>query len=142
MVRSSLNNRKKRSAKLVRMLIAGNKKLLFISMLSVVIGFSFLFAVSSLTQTIIKTMQADVVSKYGKFLMVIPDISADDEKKIEAKYDQFRYEQYYMEGNGEIDQKEIALGAMDKTMGENLGFRLVRGNWPETSDQIVVEEYV
>ena len=142
MVRSSLNNRKKRSAKLVRMLIAGNKKLLFISMLSVVIGFSFLFAVSSLTQTIIKTMQADVVSKYGKFLMVIPDISADDEKKIEAKYDQFQYEQYYMEGNVEIDQKEIALGAMDKTMGENLGFRLVRGNWPETSDQIVVEEYV
>ena len=71
--------------KLIRILISNDKKILLISMLSVIIGFTFLFTITSLSETIIKTKQDHTIKTYGKFLMVIPEISKESEKDIKLQ---------------------------------------------------------
>ena len=65
---------------MVRMLISNDKKILLISALSMIIGFTFLFTITSLSETIIKTRQENTIKTYGKFLMVIPEIDDESEK--------------------------------------------------------------
>ena len=137
-----MNKKKIKYMKLVRMLISSDKKILLISALSVVIGFTFLFTITSLSETIIKTRQDNTAKTYGKFLMVIPNISEKREKKIKKKCSQFKYEHFGVIGNIELADKKITMGTMEEDMGENLGFQVIKGKWPQTSNQIVVEEYL
>ena len=127
---------------MVRMLISNDKKILLISALSMIIGFTFLFTITSLSETIIKTRQENTIKTYGKFLMVIPEIDDESEKNIKQQCRQFAYEHFGVVGNIEYADKKITMGTMKEHMGENLGFRLIKGKWPQTSNQIVVEEYL
>lgn len=107
-----------------------------------IIGFTFLFTITSLSETIIKTRQENTIKTYGKFLMVIPEIDDESEKNIKQQCRQFEYEHFGVVGNIEYADKKITMGTMKEHMGENLGFRLIKGKWPQTSNQIVVEEYL
>lgn len=124
------------------MLISNDKKMLSIFVMSAIIGFSFLLTVTSLSETIIKTKQDNTVKTYGRFLVVIPDIDEETEENIKSQCDQFTYEYFGMIGNVKYDDKDIAIGTMKEDMGKNLGFSLIKGKWPQTSNQIVVEEYL
>ena len=137
-----MNKRTPKYIKLIRMLISNDKRLLFISIISLVIGFTFLFTVSSMSDTIVKAEQENIVNKYGKFLVVIPEISREDEEEIRQQYSQFAYEDYGIIGNVEYTENKITMGTMKENMGEIFGFRLLRGKWPQASNQIVVEEYL
>ncbi len=75
------------------MLISNDKKILLVSVLSLITGFTFLFTVTSLSGTIIRTKQDNTVNTYGKFLMVLPDINKKDEENIKLQCSQFAYEQ-------------------------------------------------
>ena len=86
MVRLQLNKKIKKNIKLTGLLIGNEKKLMLCSFVSVIVGFTFMFMVSSLSGTIIKTKQDNTVNKYGKFLMVLPDIDNESEKEIKQKY--------------------------------------------------------
>lgn len=33
------------------------------------------------------------------------------------------------------------MGAMEESMGKNLAFHVVKGKWPQTSKQIIVDQY-
>ena len=84
-MRLQLNKRKLKYIKLTGILIGNEKKLLLISFFSIIVGFTFMLMVSSLSGTIIKTKQDNTISKYGKFLMVLPDIDNESEKDIKQK---------------------------------------------------------
>ena len=55
MVRLQLNKKIKKNIKLTGLLIGNEKKLMLCSFVSVIVGFTFMFMVSSLSGTIIKT---------------------------------------------------------------------------------------
>lgn len=141
-MRLQLNKRKLKYIKLTGILIGNEKKLLLISFFSIIVGFTFMLMVSSLSGTIIKTKQDNTISKYGKFLMVLPDIDNESEKDIKQKCDDFQYEHFGVIGNVEYADKKITIGTMKETMGENLAFKLIKGKWAKESSQIVVEEYL
>ena len=124
------------------MLISNDKKILLVSVLSLITGFTFLFTVTSLSGTIIRTKQDNTVNTYGKFLMVLPDINKKDEENIKLQCSQFAYEHFGITGNIEYADKKITTGTMEEYMGGNLGFQLIKGKWPHASGQIVVEEYL
>ncbi len=128
--------------KLIRILIVSNKLLLSACFCSLVVGFTFLFTISALTGTIIKTKQDNTVKNYGKFLAVIPDIGEQECQSVKEEYPEFNYESYNMSGKIDYKDKEIATGYMKEKMGEMLGFHMVKGTWPKASNQIVVEQYL
>ena len=78
-----MNKKIKKNIKLTGLLIGNEKKLMLCSFVSVIVGFTFMFMVSSLSGTIIKTKQDNTVNKYGKFLMVLPDIDNESEKVVQ-----------------------------------------------------------
>lgn len=124
------------------MLVSNDKRIIFLSVLSLVIGFTFLFTITSLSGTIIKTKQDSTTKTYGKFLMVIPEVDKKDEKSIKQRYSHFSYEHFSMIGNVEHLNKEVPVGVMKESQGEDFGFKVIKGEWPKTSNQIIVEEYV
>lgn len=142
MVRLQLNKKIKKQIKLIGVLIGNEKKLMLCSFVSVIVGFTFMFMVSSLSGTIIKTKQDNTVNKYGKFLMVLPDIDNESEKEIKQKCGDFKYEHFGVVGNVEYANKKITIGTMTEDMGATLAFKLIKGKWVKGSDQIVVEEYL
>ena len=142
MVRLQLNKKIKKNIKLTGLLIGNEKKLMLCSFVSVIVGFTFMFMVSSLSGTIIKTKQDNTVNKYGKFLMVLPDIDNESEKEIKQKCIDFKYEHFGVVGNVEYANKKITIGTMTEDMGATLAFKLIKGKWVKGSDQIVVEEYL
>ena len=142
MVRLQLNKKIKKQIKLIGVLIGNEKKLMLCSFVSVIVGFTFMFMVSSLSGTIIKTKQDNTVNKYGKFLMVLPDIDNESEKEIKQKCIDFKYEHFGVVGNVEYANKKITIGTMTEDMGATLAFKLIKGKWVKGSDQIVVEEYL
>ena len=127
---------------LIRLLFFNNKKLFSFSVIASIIGFTFLFTVTSLSKTIVKSREDATVQNYGKFLMVISNINKDDIKKVKEQNNNFNFECFDVEGNIEYSNKIITLGAMEEYMGDNLGFQLLYGKWPENSNQIAVEEYL
>ena len=127
---------------MIRILISNEKKITAFSIFSLVVGFVFLLTVSSLSDTIIKTKQDNTTKTYGKFLMVVPEVSISCEKKLKKNASQFAYEKFEIVGNIEYADKKITMGTMQESMGENLGFQKIKGKWPQTSDQIAVEEYL
>ena len=127
---------------MIRILISNEKKITAFSIFSLVVGFVFLLTVSSLSDTIIKTKQDNTTKTYGKFLMVVPEVSKSCEKKLKKNASQFAYEKFEIVGNIEYADKKITMGTMQESMGENLGFQKIKGKWPQTSDQIAVEEYL
>ena len=62
MVRLPLDKKRTKYIKLVRMLISNDKKILLVSVLSLITGFTFLFTVTSLSGTIIRTKQDNTVN--------------------------------------------------------------------------------
>ena len=142
MVRLQLNKKIKKQIKLIGVLIGNEKKMMLCSFVSVIVGFTFMFMVSSLSGTIIKTKQDNTVNKYGKFLMVLPDIDNESEKEIKQKCIDFKYEHFGVVGNVEYANKKITIGTMTEDMGATLAFKLIKGKWVKGSDQIVVEEYL
>lgn len=137
-----MNKKIKKNIKLTGLLIGNEKKLMLCSFVSVIVGFTFMFMVSSLSGTIIKTKQDNTVNKYGKFLMVLPDIDNESEKEIKQKCIDFKYEHFGVVGNVEYANKKITIGTMTEDMGATLAFKLIKGKWVKGSDQIVVEEYL
>ena len=142
MVRSKLNKKKTRYIKLIRILAGSDKKITLISMLTVIFGFAFLFTVTSLSVSIIKTKQDNTVNTYGKFLMVIPDLDKKNEEEVRKKCKGYAIETFSVLGNIEYKKKQILMGAMEESMGKNLAFHVVKGKWPQTAGQIIVEEYL
>ena len=124
MVRLQLNKKIKKNIKLTGLLIGNEKKLMLCSFVSVIVGFTFMFMVSSLSGTIIKTKQDNTVNKYGKFLMVLPDIDNESEKEIKQKCIDFKYEHFGVVGNVEYANKKITIGTMTEDMGATLAFKL------------------
>lgn len=137
-----MNRRKVKTFHLIRILLLNAQAVALISALSVVIGFTFLFTVTSLSETIIRSKQDAAVRTYGKFLMAAPGIDKKTEKKLRAQYDWLAYEHYGVLGNAEYGNSKFTMATMKESMGEILGFRLIGGVWPEDSRQIVVEEYL
>ena len=74
--------------------------------------------------------------------MVISDINKDDIEKVKEKNNNFDFECFDVDGNIEYSNKIITFGAMEDHMGDDLGFQLLYGKWPENSNQIAVEEYL
>lgn len=126
MVRLQLNKKIKKNIKLTGLLIGNEKKLMLCSFVSVIVGFTFMFMVSSLSGTIIKTKQDNTVNKYGKFLMVLPDIDNESEKEIKQKCIDFKYEHFGVIGNAEYANKKITIGTMTEDMGATLAFKLIK----------------
>lgn len=137
-----MSKKKTNDWKLIRMLISNDKKITAFSILSLIVGFVFLLTVSSLSDTIIKTKQDNTEKTYGKFLVVVPEVRKSCEKKLKKNASQFVYEKFEIVGNVEYANKKITMGTMQESMGENLGFQKIKGKWPQTSNQIVVEEYL
>ena len=127
---------------LIRLLFCNNKKLFLLSMIASIIGFTFLFLVTSLSNTIVRSREDATIRNYGKFLMVISDINKDNIEKVKEQNKNFDFESFEVGGNIEYNNNIITLGAMEEHMGDNLGFQLLYGKWPENSNQIAVEEYL
>lgn len=121
-----MNKKIKKNIKLTGLLIGNEKKLMLCSFVSVIVGFTFMFMVSSLSGTIIKTKQDNTVNKYGKFLMVLPDIDNESEKEIKQKCIDFKYEHFGVIGNAEYANKKITIGTMTEDMGATLAFKLIK----------------
>ena len=128
--------------RLVRLLVRNNKTLCLLSVIASVIGFTFLFTITSLSETIVRTRQDSTVHTYGKFLIVMSDVAKNLEDDVKEHNKQFAYERFGVDGNAEYLGKRITLGSMEEQMGDILGFQLIDGNWPKTFNQVVVEEYV
>ena len=131
-----------RYLKLTKILIKNEKKLIMLSLFSVIIGCAFIFTVSSLSDTIIKTKQEDALNRYGKFLVVMSDINSEREQELKEKFSNLKYEHFGVLGNAKYKDKEITMGTMKEEMGKNFAFKLINGRWAEKSDEIVVEEYI
>lgn len=142
MVKFKLKRNKTRYIKLIHTLVVSDKKIALISVLSVILGFAFLFTITSLSASVIRTKQDNTVKTYGKFLMVIPDLDKESEKEVRKKCKQYAIEAFSVLGNIEYKKQKITMGVMEESMGENLAFRVVKGVWPQTSRQIIVEEYL
>jgi hypothetical protein len=97
-----------------------------ISLLAAVIGFNFLFTITSITETIIQTKQENTVKTYGKFLLVISDIDKNVEEDIREQDSKFTYEKFGVEGNVEYTDKKITIGSMKEQMGDNLAFQIIK----------------
>lgn len=106
------------------------------------IGITFLFTITSLSGTIIRSKQDIAVRSCGKFLMVMSDVDETLIKDIKEKNGQFRFASFQIGGNAEYAGNKITYGAMDEKLGDKLAIQLLKGRWPEASDQIAVEEYV
>lgn len=137
-----LSKKKTNDWKLIRILISNDKKITAFSIFSLIIGFVFLLTVSALSGTIIKTKQDNTEKTYGKFLVVVPEVSKSCEKKLKKNASQFSYKKFGIVGNIEYANKKITMGTMQESMGENLGFQKIKGEWPQAASQIVVEEYL
>lgn len=142
MVRSKLNKKKTRYFKLMHILAGSDKKIALISMLTVILGFAFLFTILSLSVSIIKTKQDNTINTYGKFLIVIPDLDKKSETEVRETCKGYATKTFSILGNIEYQKKQITMGAMEESMGKNLAFHVVKGKWPRTSKQIIVEEYL
>lgn len=137
-----MNREKTKYFKLVQLLIRNNRTLIWLFQIVVVIGITFLFTITSLSGTIIRTKQEIAVRSCGKFLMVMSDVNETLMKDIKEKNGEFRFTSFQIGGNAEYAGNKITYGAMEEKLGDKLAFQLLKGKWPKASDQIVVEEYV
>ncbi|SET48064.1 hypothetical protein [[Clostridium] polysaccharolyticum] len=137
-----LSKERKAYIKLAQLIICNNKGLFVLFTVAAIIGFTFLFTITSLSETIIQTRQDIAIEKYGKFLAIISDVSETLMKEVKEKNRKFDFECYGVGGNIEKSGKRVTYGSMDQKMGDIFGFKLLDGKWPQTSRQIVVEEYV
>lgn len=137
-----MNKENTKYIKLIRLLVNNNKLLFLFSVIASVIGFTFLFTITSLSETIVRTRQETTIHTYGRFLMVMSDIDNGLIIEVKKQNNQFEFESFDVEGNIEYSDKKITLGSMEEQMGDTLGFHLLYGNWPENSNQIAIEEYL
>ena len=138
-----MNNKlKTRYFKLSGILIKSNKVVFSVSLIAAIMGFTFLFTFSSLSQTIIETKQKEAADTYGKFLVVASDLSNKQIDSVKEKITKFDNSTYEVMGNVRYDTNTITMGRMDKKLGEDLGFRLEEGKWSSDSNEIVIEEYL
>ena len=137
-----MNREKTNYFKLIQLLISNNRTLIWLFQIVVVIGITFLFTITSLSGTIIRSKQDIAVRSCGKFLMVMSDVDETLIKDIKEKNGQFRFASFQIGGNAEYAGNKITYGAMDEKLGDKLAIQLLKGRWPKASDQIVVEEYV
>lgn len=142
MVRLQLNSVILRYLKLTAIMIKNEKKLIMLSLFSIIAGCTFIFTVGSLSDTIIKTKQDEVLKRYGNFLAVVPGIDSEREQEIKEDCGDFEYKHFGVLGNVKYKDKEITMGVMKEDMGKNLAFRLINGRWAAKSDEIVIEEYL
>lgn len=131
-----------RYLKLTAIMIKNEKKLIMLSLFSIIVGCTFIFTVGSLSDTIIKTKQDEVLKRYGNFLAVVPGIDSEREQEIKEDCGDFEYKHFGVLGNVKYKDKEITMGVMKEDMGKNLAFRLINGRWAAKSDEIVIEEYL
>ena len=131
-----------RYLKLTAIMIKNEKKLIMLSLFSIIVGCTFIFTVGSLSDTIIKTKQDEVFKRYGNFLAVVPGIDSEREQEIKEDCSDFEYKHFGVLGNVKYKDKEITMGLMKEDMGKNLAFRLINGRWAAKSDEIVIEEYL
>ena len=61
--------------------------------------------------------------------------------EVREKYYGYAAKTFSVLGNIEYQKKQITMGTMEESMGENLAFHVVKGKWTQTSKQIIVEEY-
>lgn len=130
------------SKKLIRVLFNDNRWLLILSVLTLVIGYTFIMMVTSLSKAIIMTKQKTTIDQYGDFLAIVSDVSYDDAKSIKDQMPEYSYDQFQVLGTINHHGADITIGQMEQSMGKHLGFRLLYGDWPSTSAQIVIEEYL
>lgn len=142
MVRLRLKKDKTNYWKILKLFILNNKLLFFLSVLALTIGFTFTILISSLTKAILDTKQKSTLDNYGRFISVVSDVNGNDVKKIKEKIPEFNYQQYQILGTLGYLDTDITFGCMDQDLGEYLGFELIKGNWPSTAEQIVMEEYL
>lgn len=142
MVKQVTNRGKVKYFKLFQIATDCNKVLFFIATMAAIIGFTFLLTFSSLSETIIKTKQNHVTSTYGKFLIVASDITKNQAEKIKKNHAEYEYTDYEIIGNIKFGEKTYTMGAMQESMGKDLGFHLTDGKWPESEKDIVIEEYL
>ena len=131
-----------RYLRLTAIMIKNEKKLIMLSLFSIIVGCTFIFTVGSLSDTIIKTKQDEVLKRYGNFLAVVPGIDSEREQEIKEDCGDFEYKHFGVLGNVKYKDKEITMGLMKEDMGKNLAFRLINGRWAAKSDEIVIEEYL
>ena len=131
-----------RYLRLTAIMIKNEKKLIMLSLFSIIVGCTFIFIVGSLSDTIIKTKQDEVLKRYGNFLAVVPGIDSEREQEIKEDCGDFEYKHFGVLGNVKYKDKEITMGLMKEDMGKNLAFRLINGRWAAKSDEIVIEEYL
>ncbi len=133
---------KTRYFKLAGILIKSNKVVFFVSLIAAIMGFTFLFTFSSLSQTIIETKQKEVVETYGKFLVVASELDNEQINSIKKELPQFDYSAYEIIGNIRYDTNTITMGRMEEKLGDDLGIQLDEGKWASASNEIVIEEYL
>ena len=142
MVKLSLNKEKTNYIKLIQLMILNNKTLLGLFQIATIVGVTFLFSITSLSETIIRTKQENAVQSCGKFLMVMSDVSNDLMQDVKEKNRKFSFQTFDIGGNIKYSDKKLTYGAMDEKMGNTFGFQLLNGKWPKNSNQIVIENYV
>ncbi|WP_103202423.1 FtsX-like permease family protein [Herbinix hemicellulosilytica] len=128
--------------KLVRLLIKNNKLLYSLSLFTLIFGFSFSCVFFSISGAIIDTKQKSTVKTYGKFLVVISDISNEHASEIKTSIPDYDYKQFQILGNLTYQDTKITYGYTEQKMGDYLGFKLICGTWPSAAEQIVIEEYL
>lgn len=128
--------------KLIRLLIRDNKLLFSLSLVALIIGFSFNLIFYSISGAIIKVKQNAAVKTYGKFLLVFSDISAEHAADIKESIPEFDYRQFQISGNLTYENTKVTYGCMDQTLGSYLGFELIYGSWPHNEGQAVIEGFL
>ena len=107
-----MNREKTNYFKLIQLLICNNRTLISLFQIVVVIGVTFLFTITSLSGTIIRSKQDIAVRSCGKFLMVMSDVDETLIKDIKEKNGQFRFASFQIGGNIEYAGNKITYGAM------------------------------
>ena len=139
MVKLPMNSKRTRYFKLIHILFQNNKALFIISLLTSAIGFCFIFTVTSTTNMLIQNNRDNLINTYGKFLAVISDVDENTEANIKNELNDFVYKRFEVGGNAVYSGKKLTFGSMDKSIGDVLAFSLIKGEWPEKENEIVVE---
>lgn len=123
-------------------MIKSSRTLSFLSILAFIMGFTFIFLMSSLTQAIIEKKQELTVNTYGDFLAVVSNLNLEEKEQVIEKLPQYEYDEFQIVGDISYENDNYVLGYMKEKIGRHLGFQLSCGEWPSKVDEIAIEKYL
>lgn len=116
------------------------KKSSIIVLLVLVTTFSFIVFSISILESMKQTNDNFRIDTYGEWYLNIVNCSSDDEAKIQGLEEINRYGKMNSLGYVATGEKAVHVGTIDAALIDIGRLKLSSGHWPESNDEIVMEE--